>query len=165
MHKYVFFAVILAAGLFFGCGEPWASRDIPITNESAHDVSFETQRGVRATVLAGQSITIRCDMGAQPRLYESTPPRRVEFVQSGWWAGRFVNLQSISIMVYNTLSIPVTLSAGGYLGNEPMVIPANSNDNIGTIYNMHPNFIVSTDSFPATADFQIVSNVMYITIR
>jgi len=165
MHKLAFLAMFLVAWLFFGCNEPWAARDIPIANESAHDVSFETQRGTRATVLAGQSITIRCDMGAQPRLYESNPPRRVEFAQNGKWAGRFINLQSIPIVIYNTLSIPVTLSAGGYLGNDPVMIPANSNDSIGAIYNTTPNFTVSTESFPATADFQIVGGVMYVTIR
>ncbi|MCL2194232.1 MAG: hypothetical protein FWB78_12665 [Treponema sp.] len=164
MRKFVFFVVFLPL-LFLGCGEPWASRDIPIVNESAHDVSFETQRGTRATVLAGQSITIRCDMGAQPRLYKSNPPRRVEFVQNGRWAGRFVNLQSIQIAIYNTLSIPVTLSAGGYLGNDPMIIPADSNDTSGTIYTSGPVFTVSTESFPATADFQIVNGTMFVTIR
>jgi len=165
MRKCVFLVLFLTAGLFFGCDYPLASRDIPIVNESSHDVSFETQRGARVTVQAGQSITIRCDMGSQPRSFESAPPRRVAFIQNGRWAGRFVNLQSVPIVIYNTLSIPVTLSAGGYLGNDPMVIPANSNDNAGAIYNASPVFTASTESFPATADFQIVDGVMYITVR
>ena len=165
MRKYGFIALFITAGAFFGCGYPLASRDIPIANESAHDVSFETQRGTQATVLAGQSITVRCDMGAQPRSFESTPPKRVAFVSNGMWSGRFVGLQSMPIVVYNTLSIPVELSAGGYLDTDPMAIPADSNDNIGTIYNTSPAFAVSTVSFPATADFQIVGGTMYVTIR
>jgi len=165
MRKLGFLVVVLVTLPLLGCNEPWAARDIPITNESAHDVSFETQRGTRTTVPAGQSITVRCDMGAQPRLYESNPPRRVEFVGNGRWVGKFVNLQSIPIAIYNTLSIPVTLSAGGYLGNDPMTIPANSNVTSSTIYTSGPVFMVSTESFPATADFQIVDGVMYVTIR
>ena len=46
-----------------------------------------------------------------------------------------------------------------------MMILVNSNDSTGRIYNTSPVFVVNTESFPATADFQIVGGSMYITIR
>jgi hypothetical protein len=64
------------------------------------------------------------------------------------------------------MSIPVTLSAGGYLDVDPMLnITANSDDSANAIYTKTPVFTVSTSSFPASADFQIVDNVMYVTVR
>jgi len=96
--------------------------------------------------------------------YESDPPRRVEFVNTGRWTGRFVDLQSMPIVIYNMLSVPVTLHAGGYMNIDPMVVQVGD-DNTGTIYTASPTFTASFSNFPATADFQIVNNVMYITIR
>jgi len=62
------------------------------------------------------------------------------------------------------LSVPVTLSAGGYLDVDPMVVQVGD-DNASTIYTANPAFTAYFSNFPATACFQIVNNVMYITIR
>jgi hypothetical protein len=62
------------------------------------------------------------------------------------------------------MSIPVTLSAGGCLGVDPMPVQTGDN-NTNTIFSRNPVFTVTTDTFPATADFQIVAEIMYVTIR
>jgi len=81
------------------------------------------------------------------------------------WSDKSVSIQPIPIEVCNTLSIPVTLYANDYLGTEPMTIPANSNDNSNTIYTKKPSFTIVAEKSPTTAVWQIVDNVILVTIR
>jgi len=81
------------------------------------------------------------------------------------WSDKPINLQPTPVKVYNTLLIPVTLSAGGYLCNEPMTIPANGNNSGYTIYTKTPAFIASAKNLPAITNFQVVDGVMIVTIR
>ena len=82
------------------------------------------------------------------------------------WSDKSVNLQPTPIEIYNTLSEHVTLSAGGYLGAEPVTIYADCNETGCTIYTKTPAFSVSTeDSSPAITNYQIIDGVMIVTIR
>jgi len=173
MRKCVFIVSFLAIWLLFGCDVPSQLNDSFISNESSHDVTFRVKTTNRPDlqiedffmVRAGETLAVQSTTNSIVMdYYESDPPRRVEFVNTGRWTGRFVDLQSMPIVVYNMLSVPVTLSAGGYLDIDPMVVQVGD-DNTGTIYTANPAFTASFSNFPATAYFQIVSNVMYVTIR
>ena len=173
MSKCAFLVSFLAVWLLFGCDVPSQLNDSLISNESSHDVTFRVKTTNRPdlqtedffTVRAGKTLAVQSATNSIVMdYYESDPPRRVEFVNTGRWTGRFVDLQSMPIVIYNMLSVPVTLHAGGYMNIDPMVVQVGD-DNTGTIYTASPTFTASFSNFPATADFQIVNNVMYITIR
>jgi len=163
MRKYGFLVLVFAL-IFSGC-QWWLRYDSTISNESSHAVIFRVQNTDTATLQPGETITVRNYIGARLDYYESDPARRVGFVQTGYRTGKFIDLLSIPVIIYNTLSISVTLQANGYLGVEPMVIPANNNNSVSVIYTTSPAFTVSTESFPATADFQIVDGTMFVTVR
>ena len=63
------------------------------------------------------------------------------------------------------MSIPVTLSAGGYLGTDPLPNIQTGDNNTNIIYTRNPVLTVTTNTFPASADFQVINDIMYITIR
>jgi hypothetical protein len=77
----------------------------------------------------------------------------------------FIDFSPITVNVYNTLAIPVNLTANGYMGTEPMLIGAGKDDGVNAIYTRTPNFNVATDSYPAIADYEIKNGVMYVLIR
>jgi len=163
MRKLAVFFIL--SMLFLGCDVLWF-KDSTIVNESSYDVTFKAKKADKVTVQSGQSITIQNDIGADSLEYfESTPPKRVDFVVTDTYKGKFVDLPSISVVIYNTLSIPVTLSADGCLGVDPMPNVQSGDNNTNTIFSKNPIFSVITDTFPATADFQIVNDIMYVTIR
>jgi hypothetical protein len=163
MRKTAIF--VIAFLLFFGCDTLWF-KDSTIYNESSYDVTFKAKKADQVTVQSGKSIVVQNDMGAVLEYFESNVPKRVNYIQTDVYRGKFVDLPSIPVVINNTMSIPVTLSAGGYLDVDPMLnITANSDDSTNAIYTRTPVFTVSTSSFPATADSQIVDDVMYITVR
>jgi len=163
MRKIVF-VMIITFGLF-GCDTLWF-KDSTIFNESSYDVTFKAKKADQVTVQSGKSVVVQNDIGAVLEYFESNVPKRVDYIQTDVYRGKFIDLPSILVIINNTMSIPVTLSAGGYLDVDPMLsITANSNDSTNAIYTRIPTFTVSTSSFPATADFQIVDNVMYVTVR
>jgi len=81
------------------------------------------------------------------------------------WSDTSVRLHPTPIEIQNTLSAPVQLSAGGYLGAEPVKVDANWNDSANTIYAKKPVFTARAEGSPATVNFQIVDGTMYVTIR
>jgi hypothetical protein len=161
--RKILIVIILAFGLF-GCDTLWF-KDSTIYNESSYDVTFKAKKADQVTVQSGKSVTVQNDIGAVLEYYESNTPKRVDYIQTDVYKGKFVDLSSIPVKVYNTLSIPVTLSAGGYLGTDPMSDIQEGDNNANTIYTKSPVLTVTTSSFPATADFQIVDGVMFVTVR
>jgi hypothetical protein len=158
------FLMAAIAFFLFSCDTLWF-KDSTIYNESSYDVTFKAKKADQVTVQSGKSVTVQNDIGAVLERYESSTPKRVDYIQTDVYKGKFVDLTSIPVVVYNTLSFPVTLSAGGCLGVDPMVnVPAGDN-NTNTVFSRNPVFVVTTDTFPATADFQIVDDIMYITVR
>jgi hypothetical protein len=161
MKKLLFASIVL---LVLGC-DTFHFKDIIITNESSYDVTFKAKKADSVTVQSGKSVTVQNDIGADSLEYfESNPPKRVDFVVTDIYKGKFINLPSIPVVINNTMSIPITLSAGGCLGVDPMPVQTGDN-NTNTIYSKTPIFTVTSDTFPATADFQIVRDIMYVTIR
>ena len=155
--------VISIVFLFSGCG--WFGWDNTIHNESSYDVTFSVRKASTYTVLSGKTfVGAKNDLGVVIDSYESCTPKRVTFIEISLREGKFIDLSSIPVQIYNTLSIPVTLSAGGYFGIDPMPVLIGDN-NINTIYSENPILTVTTNSFPATADFQIVDGIMYIIVR
>jgi hypothetical protein len=157
------FIAVSIAFLFISCDTLWF-KDSTIYNESSYDVTFKAKKADQVTVQSGESVTVQNDIGAVLEYFESNPPKRVNYIQTDVYKGKFVDLPSLPIVIYNTLSIPVTLSAGGCLSVDPMPVQTGDN-NTNTIYSKNPIFTVSTDSFPASADFQIVDDIMYVTVR
>jgi hypothetical protein len=149
---------------FISCDTLWFKDNI-IYNESSYDVTFKAKKADTVTVKSGNSITVQNDIGAVLEYFESSTPKRVDYIQTDTYKGKFVDLLSIPVKVYNTLSIPVTLSASGYLGVDPMSNVQTGDNNTNIIFSRNPIFTVITDSFPAMADFQIFDNIMYIIIR
>ena len=162
---FVIFCIIFTLSIG-GCG--WSGWDNTIHNESDFNVTFTVRKASTYTVLSGKTfIGARNDLGVVVDQYESCTPKRVAFVEINQREGKFVNLKPIDLKVYNTLSIDVTLSADGYLYHEFMNIDASWKDDAPSnkIFSKKPVFKVSTQSFPAIADFQIVDNTMYVIIR
>jgi hypothetical protein len=157
-------AVLSIVLIMAGCDTFWF-KDSTIYNESSYDVTFKAKKADQVTVKSGSSVTVQNDLGAVLEYYESSTPKRVDYIQTDTYKGKFVDLPSIPVVVYNTLSFPVTLSAGGCLGVDPMVNVPTGDNNTNTIFSRNPVFTVTTDTFPATADFQIVNDIMYVTVR
>jgi hypothetical protein len=163
MKKLLFvFSIVF---ILSACDE-YGVHDNIIYNDSSYDITFSLKKTDTYTVQSGKSIAVKSQIGAVVETYESSTPKRVDYVQTDTRKGKFVDLPSISVVINNTMSIPVTLSAGGYLDVDPMLnITANSDDSTNAIYTRTPVFTVSTSSFPGVADFQIVDDVMYVIVR
>ena len=168
--KRLVFALALVF-LLGSCGE-LGFYDTKIKNDSSFDVTFDmnsyTIHAATHTVRANESITVSNSKGSRIDAFRTMPLNRVEYIQENNWEGTFIDLPSIPIKVYNTLSIPVTLSTNGFFETDPMLNIPPGKDTVAhenIIFTKSPVFIVSTDSFPVTADFQIVDGIMYVTIR
>jgi len=163
MKKLVITAIALAI-LLASC-DIFHFRDSIIANESSYDVTFKAKKADQITLKSGQSVTIQNDIGAVLERFESSPMKRVDYIQIDVYKGKFVDLPSIPVVINNTMAIPVTLSAGGYLGTDPMPNIQTGENNTNTIYTRTPVLTVITNSFPATADYQVVDDTMYIIIK
>ena len=141
-----------------------------INNESSYDIifSFMAKPAVHITVLSGHSYTgdeLKNPNGAELLSYESNVPKRVEYIKTSYYNGKFIDLQPISVIINNTMSYTVSLSAGGYLETDPMLNIPTGDNNTNLIYTETPILTVTTNSFPATAVYQVVGGTMYITIK
>ena len=163
MRKLGFFAALIAL-LFSGC-QLWLRYDSTITNESSRAVTFRAQGTDLKTIQPGESATVRNYIGARMDYYESSPARRVGFVQTGARSGKFIDLQSMPVRIENTRLFAVTLSAGGYMGLDPVTIGASTATTTGEIFTAAPVFTVDDENFPVTVDLRIVGGAMYVTIR
>ena len=169
-HMRVFMRklAILLTVLFslMGCDEVNNSID----NESSYDIVFFFMSGPaeQITVLSGRSYTgdgLKNPNGAELMSFESDIPKRAGYVKTSFYNGKFIDLQPINVIINNTMSFPVSLSAGGYLENDPMLNIPMGDNNTNIIYTETPILTVTTNSFPATAEYQIINNIMYIIIK
>jgi len=148
--------------LFTGCAL-WL-KDSTIINESSYNITFKAKKADRVTVNSGKSITIQNDIGAELEYFESDIPKRVDYMQTEIYKGKFFDLSSIPVIINNTMLKAVTLSAGGYFDIDPIVdIPIGESN--ANIFIRKPVLTVTTNSFPAIANYQIVDNIMYIIIK
>jgi hypothetical protein len=161
--------VVCTVMLVFGSCDEYGAHDNVIHNDSSYDISFKLKETDTYTIKSKTIMTVKNQIGAVVDSFESSVPKRVDYIQVETREGKFVDLDPIPIKVNNTLSFSVTLSAGGCLGTEPMsdiqlgfVDDANHSN---TIYSLNPVFQVFAQGFPAVADFQIVDGVMYVTVR
>ena len=133
MRKVAVLVVVFA--LFAGCDTFWF-KDSVITNESSYSVTFKAKKADQVSVQSGKSVTIQNDIGAVLESYESIPIKRVEYIQTDTYKGKFIDLPSIPVIISNTMSIPVTLSAGGYLGTDPLPNIQTGENNTNIIYRL-----------------------------
>jgi hypothetical protein len=136
---------LLFAGIVFlllAC-EEYGARDNIIYNVSSFDITFSLKKTDTYTVQSGKLIAVKNQIGAVVENFESNIPKRVEYIQTDTRKGKFVDLQSIPVKVYNTLSIPVTLSAGGYLGVDPMPNVQADENNTNIVFSRNPVFMGS----------------------
>jgi len=150
--------------IFIGCDTFWF-KDSVIINESSYDITFKAKKADQVIVKSGASVTIQNDIGAVIEYFESCTPKRVEYIQTSTYTGKFINLLPIPVIINNTMSIPVTLLAGGYFGIDPMGDIPTGENNVNTIYTTSPTLTVMTSTFPAIANFQVINEIMYIIIR
>jgi hypothetical protein len=97
-------------------------------------------------------------------VFQNEKRRQVEY-RISYRDAEFIDFSPIPVKVYNALSIPVRLSADGYMETEPMPIDGGERDKVNAIYIETPNFSVATDTYPASASYEIKNGVMYVTIR
>ena len=163
MKRFSVLAITIMVFGILSCG--WSGWDNTIHNQSSFDVTFSLRKTSSYKVLSGKTfIGARNDLGVAIDKYESCTPNRVAFVEINLREGKFIDLPSIPVQIYNTLSFPVTLTADGFLEIEPMSV-AIGDANTNTIFTKNPILTITSNSFPATADFQIVDGVMYIIVR
>jgi hypothetical protein len=159
--------VVLAALTLAACDHDW--KYIAITNESDYPVifKFNNVEGEKS-LLAGQSQTFDSYWTTELDYY--APDKRVSYSYTSdrdSVSGAFKNRPSWEIRVNNTLNIPVNLSADGWMEDMANIPPSYDSDqnHAGVIFTDKPIFSVSTGSFPATAQYQIIDGIMYVTIK
>jgi len=140
--------------------------DTKITNNSSYDITFKMSQSTldasTHTVKAGETITVVNPKGSTIDEYSNF--QRVEYNDKRSWEGVFTNRQELTLKINNTFSFPVSISAGGFMGVDPIVdIPSGVSDN--TIFTRTPNFNITADGFPAITEYNIVGNTMYVTVR
>ena len=178
------FMILIPVFLLFGCGV-YGVHDNTIVNNSDFDVRFSLRQSGTYLIRAGEILTIRNQVGAVINVYESSPVNRVRFVQTDTREGEFVNLTNIRVNFLNNLNIPVFVSSGGFMENEPLLVPANSTNIYDRIFtretiqrlitypNLRPSFLVATEGAPATSTVEMDTmttyagnvNIMVVTIR
>jgi len=160
--RKLFFAVGIAF-LVAACGE-LGLYDTKIVNNSSYDITFKmSQSTVNAsthTVKAGETITVENPKGSTIDEYSNF--QRVEYNDKRSWEGVFTNRQELTLKINNTFSFPVSISAGGFMGVDPIVVNDIAEN---TIFTRTPNFNVSAGGFPAVVEYNIVDNTMYVTVR
>jgi len=162
--RKLFFAVCVAF-LIAACGK-LGLYDTKIVNNSSYDITFKmSQSTVNAsthTVKAGETITVENPKGSTIDEYSNF--QRVEYNDKRSWEGVFTNRQELTLKINNTFSFPVSISAGGFMGVDPIVdISHGVSDN--TIFTRTPNFNITAGGFPAVVEYNIVDNTMFVTIR
>jgi hypothetical protein len=170
MKRYGSLALLICVFLFFSC-----VRDelfCTISNNSSYPVSFKFYRVLtdEFTLQPGETKVYDGTGDATLKYFkvngasQNEKRKQVEYRLSHRDA-EFVDFSPMAVKIYNTLSIPVMLSADGYMGTDPMPIGANEIDQKNSIYIEAPIFTVTTDTYPVIADYEIKNSVMYITIR
>jgi hypothetical protein len=159
----IFLAVLMLAG----CENDW--EYIAITNESDYPVTFKFNNVEGEKSLpAGQSQTFDSYWTTELDYY--APDKRVSYSYTSDHnsvSGTFRNRSSWAMQINNTLDIPVNLSADGWMDDMENIPAGGGNGQYHTsvIFTDKPVFSVVTNSFPATAQYQIIDNIMYVTIR
>jgi hypothetical protein len=163
--------VIFAVLLFAGCESD--SLHCAISNNSSYPVSFQFRSVYTDEFALHPGETEIYDSIGNPSLnyfkingvFQNEKRKQVEYRISHRDA-EFIDFSAITIKVYNTLSIPVELSADGYMATDPMPINASEIDKVNIIYTETPNFVVTTDTYSAVADYTIQDDgIMYLTIH
>jgi hypothetical protein len=155
--------LVLAALVLASCDN--TNHETTVINNSSHQIIFQWSKyDDRKIILNPQESIISEYIHAD--LFDLQPVKRVlqEYAQNTITVS---NCPSWILRVDNRLSIPVTLSADGWMDIMENIPPGDTNDQAHTnvIFTDKPIFSVVTDSFPAAAQYQIIDNVMYVTIK
>jgi len=165
----VFLVVIL--GLFSSCAlHNW--DDSVITNNSEFLVVFKffnTDEFSLNPNGEGEPVSFKTE--AYQRLEYYFPDKRVYFTYKATnegYTGDFKTLTSWPVIVYNALDEEATLDADGWMDKMEDILHGDTDDDNhrGKIYTNNPIFSVTTKSgFPATANFNFINNIFYVTIQ
>jgi hypothetical protein len=162
--------IFIASFAVFSCKSE--SLHCAVTNNSSYPVSFQFRSVYTDEFTLQPGETEVYDYIGNPSLnyYEvngvlqNEKRKQVEY-RILYRDAEFTDFSPLTINVYNTLAIAVKLTADGYMETEPMSINSGERDNVNTIYTITPNFSATTDSYPATVDYEIKNGIMYATIR
>jgi hypothetical protein len=164
---YVFTFVFISVLLISACSPDWPQAHI--SNDSSYQVTFKfAHYDQEHTLSAGQAINFNGDEWSRA-LDSYTPDKRVLYSSTSnhdGLRGTFKNRPSWELRVNNLCSGSVTLTADGWMdpmANITLGYVDNNNHN-GVIFTQEPSFAVITDNFPAVAKYQIVNDILYVTI-
>jgi len=168
MKKIINISIIISF-LFLGSNLILKYKDkniINIDNESSFDVIFyfKSNQYDKIIVPSGHSYS-KSSGNIELKYFESSPPNRVEYVIINKHNGTFIDLSPMKVIINNLTTVPVTLSAEGYLETDPMYNIQTGINDTSIIYTDTPVLTVTTDSFPASADYQVIDDIMYIVIK
>jgi hypothetical protein len=139
-----------------------------VINDSTLQATFRYSRydETAKTLMPGLTITSEY---FYTNLYDLRPDKRVSQTRLDSDDNIIIisNIPAIELYVNNTLPFSVSLSADGWMDDMKNIPPGDDSDqqHKGAIFTDKPIFSVFTDSFPATAQYQIIGKVMYVTIR
>jgi hypothetical protein len=150
------------AALLLSCD---TNRETAVINNSDRKITFQWSRydGNKITLNPQESVTSEY---LHTDLFNLQPEKRVlqNYSQNEITVS---NLPSWEVRVNNTLEYPITLTADGWMDDIKDIQPgyADDDNHKGEIFTNNPTFNVFVDSFPATAEYQVIDSIMYVTIR
>jgi hypothetical protein len=166
MNRFVF--ILFFTFILFSCDHNW--KYAVISNESDYPVSFKFSN-VNGEYSLSVSESKRFDSYWHTHLEYYSPDKRVSYSHTSdynGFYGTFKNLPSWTLRVFNNLSNPVTLTAGGWM--EPMenISHGDTDDanHTGVIFTKELLFAAVTNTgFIANVAYHIVNDVIYVTIN
>jgi hypothetical protein len=139
-----------------------------VKNDSTYTVSFRLQRSgtggtENLTLPAGESRVID-NAYASVLSFSSTPKPWVTYDKNDSEIV-FRDADPITVKIENHFFIDISLSANGYMENDPLSV--EKNDCVtGTIYTKTPSFTVDANGFPAEVKYNIANDgIMYVVVR
>jgi hypothetical protein len=139
------------------------NRETAVINNSDRKITFQWSRydGNKITLNPQESATSEY---LHTDLFDLQPEKRVSQERSENTITISV-LPSWEVRVNNTLEYPVTLTAEGWMEDMDDIQPGSVNDGSRKIiYTDKPVFRAVSGTFPCEARYQIIDNIVYVTI-
>jgi hypothetical protein len=166
MKKLLFLFAAVSALAVSACDHNW--KYAVISNNSDYPVNFKFRNISDEHYLpAGQGQTFEKNWKSLLEYY--TPDKRVSYSYTSDYSsfnGAFENRPSWKLRVFNNIPEPAALTADEWMDPMENISTGQADDenHNGVIFTDKPSFTVITSGFPARAEYQIVDDVMYVTI-
>jgi YD repeat-containing protein len=154
--------------LLVGCDATY--YPITITNNSSKTVAY-TYDGSSDTLAPTFSKGYQVKAYTQdPNIISIVPegPLSVK-LSRGNESYTFENVSPIDLHVANTLPFSVTIKADSYIdagsGLIELTVEANTEITTAKIYNSKPKFIINSSTYSVKAEYVIIEDIMYVTLK